>query len=1280
MRNKFTQKNNPLHLELLGGFNVRVVGATTGIGYAKLCGLLAFLAMSGRTPQRREYLAELFWSEMPMPAGRQNLRRALYNLKSALGVAGKLLSAERDLVTLDHLGLSLDVSDFTMPVAPTSPVTLNAVDGTPDLEQMEYQAGLYRGEFMSGFYLPDCSVFEDWVQVQRESLHRHALALLEKLSERYLHMGDYGKSLPFALRYTELEPWDEAGYRRVMRILAFNKQTGAALAQYEICRRRLKDELGTNPSTETRRLFECIRSGELQENPFCVAEAPLSQTMPRLAAERRQVTVLYCELFLSSTAIDPDEAVEQLHTPQTRCMEIIHNLFGHIVQAYGGSLLAYFGYPQANEHAARHAVQAALSIVRDTAKGIELRCGIHTGLILTGGELMHPDISGITTRLAIHLCQHAAHNGIVISKQTCCLVEGYFDCVSLGAQIIPGISNPLEIFTEIKDSGVRTRLGAASQLTPMVGRKPEVADLIQLWESARHGSTHVVLVQGEAGMGKSRLAHALKQHIAGQSCVVRELHCFPEFSLSPFQPLIGLFESVIGFEPGDTPELKLAKLEKHLAKHYPSSKQNALPFIAQLINLPLAESCLVNGLSALQQKQETIHILLTLLQELATQQPTLLILEDLHWIDPSTLELLTQFIEHKGKAPILLILTARTEFDPPWNETFDKTLTLAPLDDQEVAEMAVSLNVHIPDFKLQRIVERANGIPLFIEEISKTETLDNGFDIPLTLRDLLTARMDKLGEAKPIIQLAATIGREFDLELLRKICPDDRIGFVLKALRDSEMVLNTGEATYQFKHALIQEAAYHTQTKANRMDMHRRIAQVLQSDFTDLVTTRPELLAQHLSAAGEIRQAVEFWLKAGLRAIRSSANLEAIEHFSRGLKLLATLPPSEEIDRLEFEFRINRGVGFVSVNGYGAVETEQEYTRAHELGMKLGEDANLFKALWGMWLNANSQFDHLFALELAEKLLELAVSARDSIQLQQAYFAIGRSQLWLGQLERSRTHLELSMSLYHPSQHEAMAYQYGKNTCVVSGTLLTWVLWLQGFPQQAEDIHQQTLALARHVHHPNSLGYALSVSSIFTRWLKQVERTSQLAQEAITLSQAYRLSMGVILGKASHGWVQIIQGNPQGITHILHSMEAVNSVFKGFELIFFALLCDSYVHLRKFGEALVVTEEALVIAHTKHDRFFESEFMRLKGESLLGIAETNTAAAEACFSQALMVSRQQGAKSLELRAAMSMAQLWQKQNRQADARRVLQEVYRNFTEGFDTANLQEAADLLRTLN
>lgn len=461
--------------------------------------------------------------------------------------------------------------------------------------------------------------------------------------------------------------------------------------------------------------------------------------------------------------------------------------------------------------------------------------------------------------------------------------------------------------------------------------------------------------------------------------------------------------------------------------------------------------------------------------------------------------------------------------------------------------------------------------------------------------------MNKLCEAKPIIQLAAAIGREFNLELLRKICPDDRVGFVLKALRDSEMVLNTGEATCQFKHALIQEAAYHTQTKANRMDMHRRIAQILQSDFTDIVTTRPELLAQHLSAARETRQAVEFWLKAGLRAIRSSANLEAIEHFSRGLKLLTTLPPSEEIDRLEFEFRINRGVGFISVNGYGSVETEQEYTRAHELGMKLGE-------------------------------------------------------------------------------HEAMAYQYGKNTCVVSGTLLTWVLWLQGFPQQAENIHQQTLALARHVHHPNSLGYALSVSSIFTRWLKQVEITSQLAQEAITLSQAYRLSMGVILGKASYGWVQIIQGNPQGITHILHSMEAVNSVFKGFELIFFALLCDSYVHLGQFGEALVVTEKALVIAHTKHDRFFESKFMRLKGEGLLGIAETNTPAAEACFSQALMFSRQQGAKSLELRAAMSMAQLWQKQNRQADARRVLQEVYQNFTEGFDTVNLQEAADLLRTLN
>lgn len=822
-----------VELSLLGGFNAYVNGHPVGgAAYNKMRALLAYLVMEREQDHNRETLAALLWSNNTPTTARGNLRRTLFDLRRVLEMPGDQAMFSSGKHVIRYLP-SCHVDALTFIGRPA----LSAESHAKAEHDDEKTIALYKGEFLSGLSVPDSPDFENWLQIQREFMHRHALALLERLSNRYEQAANYSKALQFALRYTQLEPWNEDACRRVMRLYALHGQSGAAIVQYEACCQQLKNELGVLPSEETRQLAERILKGEL----FVQHELkPVLPAVPQTYAERRQVTVLYCELTLAAID-DPDEALDLLRAPQARCVEIIRQFLGHIVQTHGGGLLAYFGYPQAREDAARRAVQAALSMTGEAAQDAEIRVGIHTGLVITGGELAMPDTCGRTSKLAIQLRQSAAHNEVVISQETHAIVAGYFDCASFGVQLFPGLAQPLEVFKVLQESGARTRLDASAQLTPLVGRKTEITKLLKLWKSAAQGSRHVVLIQGDAGIGKSRLLLALKQRLADQPHAIRELRCFPEFSQSPFYPLIVMLEAIFSFVPGDTPELKFGKFAKYLEAHYPATAQNIAPLLAKLLSLPLSGNFTVSGFSPQKQKEQTQAILLGLLQTLAIRQPVLLIVEDLHWIDPSTLELLTLFVEQTGNEPILAALTARPEFIPPWKEAIKSTLTLAPLVKDEVVEMIASLRIDIPAATIRRIAERTDGIPLFVEEVAKIATRDNQGSIPTTLHDLLATRIDQMGEAKNTAQLAATLGREFDLNLLRRasFCDSATLAQSLSALAEAGLIFKVNETSCQFKHALIQETAYQSQTKADRQAAHQRIAQALQSSFVDIVSSRP---------------------------------------------------------------------------------------------------------------------------------------------------------------------------------------------------------------------------------------------------------------------------------------------------------------------------------------------------------------------------------------------------------------------------------------------------------
>lgn len=815
----------------------------------------------------------------------------------------------------------LDVAKFI--AAPPSCVALDT-SCQPCLANMQSKSELYGGEFMAGFALLDCPEFEEWLQIQRETLHIRALALLERIATCHEQAGSYTLALSFALRQAEMQPWDEATCRRVMRLYARNDQHSTAINHFDTFCQHLKLELGVLPSEENKLLARSIQSVQLQHELLSIVKMPALPTMALLPAGRRQVTVLYCELSQFQIP-DPEDALPLVATAQTHCASIIKQHGGHIVQAYGGGLLAYFGFPKAHENAARRAVQSALAITRDAGHGVDIRAGVHSGLIISGADSNLPDSGGRTSKVAINIRKMAGAGQAVISGETQRLVGGYFDCSSLGLTPPNSMTHTVEVFQVLKESRARTRLDAAGQLTPLVGRTTELAQLISLWYEVTQGARQVVLIQGDAGIGKSRLLLAMKERLAGTPHMVRDVLCSPECFQTPFQPIIAMLEIVFGFNQGDAPELKSVKLRQYLQTQYPASATKAIPLVAELLFLPSAEQ--FSAVSADIRKAQTITILLDLFQALASKQPTLLVVEDAHWMDASSLEFLNQLVTRKNRGRHLVAITARANFCAPWHNTPVTTINLCPLVPMEIEAILAWRGADMAYAMRLRIVERADGVPLFAEEMANMVNLDQTANVPETLYDLLAARLDHMGEANLTAQLASTLGREFDLNLLAKIFPHgaDALARTLSALDASGLIVSGLGADRKFKHSLIQEVAYQSQTKADQQAVHLLIAQVLQRDFCELVANQPELLARHLSDGGSTHQAIKYWIKAGQLGIERSAYLEAIEDFNSGLALLPQLLVDKEREALALALHVGMEAALVGAKEKRPTEAERVF-------------------------------------------------------------------------------------------------------------------------------------------------------------------------------------------------------------------------------------------------------------------------------------------------------------------------------------------------------------------
>ena len=1065
--------------------------------------------------------------------------------------------------------------------------------------------------------------------------------------------------------------------------------------------------------------------------------APAAQEPSRPAtpqtfdAERRQLTVLFCDLVDSTVLagqLDPEELREVVRAYQEACAKVIARFEGHIAQYLGDGLLVYFGYPLAHEDDAQRAVRAGLGMVetmgqlntrlaRERGVHLAVRLGIHTGLVVVGevggGPRYEQLALGETPNLAARLQGLAAPNTLVISAATSQLLGGFFACQSLGTHLLKGFAQPLEVYQVLSESTARSRLDVAGStgLIPLVGREPEVALLRERWAQVKDGMGQVVLLSGEAGIGKSRLVQVLKEHVATEpQAWLTPCQCSPYYQNTALYPMIDLLERVaLRFEREESPPQKLGKLEGFLVP-YGLPLAESVPLFASLLSLPPAAGYTPLNLPPEQQKQKTLHALLTILLRIAAQQPVLFVMEDLHWVDPTTLEFLTLLVDQGPTARILALWTCRSDFSPPWSGRSHLTqVTLPRLPRRQAAEMAgqVAHGKALPAEIVEQVVAKTDGVPLFVEELTKM-VMESGLlqerearyelteplpplAIPATLHDSLMARLDRLATVKALAQLGATLGREFSYELLQAVSPWDE-GTLQQGLHQlvaAEFLYQQGlppQATYRFKHALIQDAAYQSLLRSTRQRYHQRIAQVLEARFPESCETQPELLAHHYTEAGVLAQALPYWQRAGQRAIQRSAYVEAIGHLSKGLEVLAILPDTPERIQQELVCQTMLGPALMNIKGQAAPEVEQTYARARELCRQIGDAPQLFPVLWGLWYFYLVRAELQTARELLPQLLSLAQGAQDSALLLAAHRSLGQNLTFLGELLPARTHLEQGMALYDPQQHRALALLYGQDLKVVCQSWAALVLWLLGYPDQALQTGHEAIALAQELAHPYSLIYALNWMTMLHLCRRERQAAQERTEGVLAIGREYGIAMFAASGTLWQGWGLAAQANlsgrsgEEGMAQMRQGLAAWRATGAGvFQPYYLALLAEAYGADGQAEEGLRVLAEALTVVDNTAERYWEAELHRLTGELLLRQAVPHPHQAEACFQQALALARRQQAKSLELRTAISLSHLWQQQGKRAEAYDLLAPIYGWFTEGFDTADLLEAKALLDRL-
>jgi class 3 adenylate cyclase/predicted ATPase len=1045
---------------------------------------------------------------------------------------------------------------------------------------------------------------------------------------------------------------------------------------------------------------------------------------PPDSAERRQVTVMFSDLVGStalSARMDPEDLREIISAYQTCVADAVRRFGGFVAKYMGDGVLIYFGYPLAHEDDAERAVRAALDAIAavgalELSVPLQTRVGIATGLVVVGdligsGEAQERGIVGETPNLAARLQGIAEPNTVVIAESTRRLLGNLFDLKDLGSPELKGIPGSIGAWAALRPSLVEGRFEAlrAGRLTELIGRQEELELLLRRWSTAKAGEGQVVLLSGEAGIGKSRLTAALLERLAAEPHTRLRYFCSPQHTDSAFYPIISQLERAVGLVHDDTLEAKLDKLDALLAQSLTSTEQAML--IAELLSLPNDGRYPVLDFNPQQRRQKTLEALFSQIEGLARQSPVLMVYEDAHWSDPTSLEAFSRTVDRIATLPVLLIVTFRTEFEAPWiGRPHATALTLNRLTRRDIVALIgrVAGIEQLPGDIVHDIVDRTDGIPLFVEEMTKAvleaesegdarETAaaipSSARAVPASLHASLMARLDRLGPAKEVAQVGAAIGREFSHALLGAVVckPEGEIEPAIDRLVDAGLLFRQGlppDATYLFKHALVQDAAYGTLLREPRRALHARIARILESEFTEIAENRPELLARHYTDAGLIEKAATLWCKAGRRSLERSALVETAEQLARALTLIAALPESPALRREQINAQVALITPLIHSKGYAAPETMQAVHRAHDLiqyaeaqGEAPEDPLLLFSVLNGAWLMNHVAGNADAIRELSRQFFELAKKRGTTTPLMLAHRMEGTSALHFGELTQARGHLDRAIELYDPDAHRALATQFGQDIRMVSLLRRGMSLWFLGYPEAALADSQCSVRDARAIDHVATVFFALFGGFWTNVMCGNYPVAGDFVNELASLADEKGVLFWKAVGMMSRGRLAALTGKPEEAVRIISDgLTAYRST--GARLWIPDTLTDlakAHLDLGQQAEALRCTDEARALIETTRELWYQAEVHRTAGHILLCSPEPDPALAEAQFERALAVARQQQAKSLELRAAISMARLWDEQGRRVEARELLAPVYGWFTEGFDTLDLKQAETLLNEL-
>jgi predicted ATPase len=858
----------------------------------------------------------------------------------------------------------------------------------------------------------------------------------------------------------------------------------------------------------------------------------------------------------------------------------------------------------------------------------------------------------------------------------------------------------------VRTSAAESRFEAmhTAGLTPLVGREHELGLLLERWTWAKDGDGQVVLIAGEPGIGKSRLTRSLIERLVDESYIRLRYSCSPYHTNSALYPVVEQLERAARLLAEDSAETRLDKLEALLAEATDNLAEVA-PLIASLLLIPTGARYPPLNLTPQAQKLRTFEALLGQAAGLAERRPVLMVLEDVHWIDPTTAELFGLVIDRIRHLPVLLLVTFRPEFTPPWTgHGHGTSLILSRLGQRQGAQMVERLTggKPLPAEVLQQILLKTDGVPLFVEELTKT-VLESGLladagdhyelsgplpplAIPTTLHDSLMARLDRIPEVKEVAQIGAVIGREFSHELLAAVAPmsANQLSDALGQLVESELVFRRGtapEARYTFKHALVRDTAYQSLLKSRRQQLHARIAEALEERFSNTARTEPEVLAQHYTGAGLIEQAVAHWQRAAEHAARRSANLEAMAHLTKGLELLRDLPQDLDHQRLELDMQAALGVTLVTIKGWAAPETAAAFGRARQLCELSGDRSHLIAVDWGEYTTHLLRGELDRALQKAQATLRHAEGDNDVTALLMAHRGVGLTSIYLGHMEQGRAHLERALALYDPEAHAPLAHRFGYDARVAVQAFLSHALLHLGYPDQALATARRAVEDARRLAHAISLCFAIGNLGFFHQVHDDLPANAGMLEELIALCSEQGFSMFLASGLFQRGFVSILSGRTEaGLSEMQQGLSGwqrpgvkmfVPRLFIQLAKVDF-LLGYPKAGLDRLAEALAMIEET-------GERWHQSEAYRLKGELLLSLPEPNATEAEAAFARAIDVARSQNGKWPELRAAVSLARLWAERGERQKAYDLLAPAYGWFTEGFDTQNLKDAKALLDEL-